>query len=117
MCVCLCAHASFRVCNPPLTINNNDREVSSGFFYSSAEEREKLVSSERRFTDEKVTTKTSFSPPLCLACNMCGWVGVGERGKAWGQAGAPLSSFPVDSTRILTRNTTHVQRRNNNANR
>lgn len=30
------------------------REVSSGFYYSSAEEREKLVASERKFTDEKV---------------------------------------------------------------
>lgn len=29
-------------------------EVSSGFYYSNAEEREKLVASERKFTDEKV---------------------------------------------------------------
>ena len=30
-------------------------EVSAGFYYSSAEEREKFVDSERKFTDEKVT--------------------------------------------------------------
>ncbi|CAG8497539.1 316_t:CDS:10 [Ambispora gerdemannii] len=29
-------------------------EINSGFFYSSAEQREKLVQSERKFTDEKV---------------------------------------------------------------
>ena len=29
-------------------------EISAGFFYSSAEEREKLVEGERKFTDEKV---------------------------------------------------------------
>lgn len=29
-------------------------EVNSGFFYKSAEEREKLVSAERKFTDDKV---------------------------------------------------------------
>ena len=29
-------------------------EIQSGFFYSTAGEREKLVESERKFTDEKV---------------------------------------------------------------
>merc|ERR1719352_597279 len=29
-------------------------EVNAGFFYSSAEQRDRLVESERRFTDEKV---------------------------------------------------------------
>ena len=32
----------------------NFSEVNSGFFYKSAEEREKLVAAERKFTDEKV---------------------------------------------------------------
>ena len=32
----------------------HDSEVNSGFFYSSSEQREKLVESERKFTDEKV---------------------------------------------------------------
>ena len=31
-----------------------DSEVNSGFFYKSAEEREKLVAAERKFTDDKV---------------------------------------------------------------
>ena len=35
-------------------INKCDSEVNSGFFYSSAEQREKLVESERKFTDERV---------------------------------------------------------------
>ena len=38
------------------------REVSSGFFYSSAGEREKLVSSERKFTDEKVGGRKALVP-------------------------------------------------------
>ena len=29
-------------------------EVNSGFFYKSAEEREKLVAAERKFTDDRV---------------------------------------------------------------
>ena len=29
-------------------------EVNSGFFYKSAEEREKLVAAERKFADDKV---------------------------------------------------------------
>lgn len=35
-------------------------EVASGFFYSNAEERERLVASERRFTDEKVRQVIDF---------------------------------------------------------
>ena len=40
-------------------------EASSGFFYSSAEEREKLVDSERRFTDEKVRQVIDFKRSVC----------------------------------------------------
>ena len=36
MCVCICS------------------EVNSGFFYKSAEEREKLVAAERKFVDDRV---------------------------------------------------------------
>ncbi|CAG8514610.1 7963_t:CDS:2 [Paraglomus occultum] len=35
-------------------------EINSGFFYSSAEQREKLVESERKFTDEKVRKIVEF---------------------------------------------------------
>jgi T-complex protein 1 subunit zeta len=40
-------------------------EISAGFFYSSAEEREKLVESERKFTDEKVKQVIDFKRRVC----------------------------------------------------
>lgn len=40
-------------------------EISAGFFYSSAEEREKLVNSERVFTDEKVKQVIEFKRKVC----------------------------------------------------
>lgn len=39
-------------CN--VSLEYEKTEVNSGFFYSSAEQRERLVEAERRFTDEKV---------------------------------------------------------------
>ena len=42
-------------CGDVTTFNlTHDSEVNSGFFYKSAEEREKLVTAERKFTDDKV---------------------------------------------------------------
>jgi T-complex protein 1 subunit zeta len=40
-------------------------EISAGFFYSSAEEREKFVESERKFTDEKVKQVIDFKRRIC----------------------------------------------------
>lgn len=40
-------------------------EVHSGFFWSSAEQREKLISSERAFTDEKVMKIIELKKKLC----------------------------------------------------
>jgi T-complex protein 1 subunit zeta len=40
-------------------------EVNSGFFYSSAEQREKLVESERRFTDAKVKKIVELKNLVC----------------------------------------------------
>ncbi|CAN0160802.1 unnamed protein product, partial [Scytosiphon promiscuus] len=40
-------------------------EVQSGFFYSTAQEREKLVESERKFTDEKVMQVIEFKRKVC----------------------------------------------------
>jgi T-complex protein 1 subunit zeta len=40
-------------------------EVTAGFYYSSAEEREKMVESERRFTDEKVRQVIDFKRRIC----------------------------------------------------
>eukprot|EP01036_Dinobryon_divergens_P025460 gene25460-34011_t len=42
-------------------------EVSAGFYYSSAEEREKFVDSERKFTDEKVRQVIDFKRRICKA--------------------------------------------------
>lgn len=40
-------------------------EISAGFFYSSADERERLVESERKFTDEKVRSIIDFKRRVC----------------------------------------------------
>lgn len=40
-------------------------EVNSGFFYKSAEEREKLVVSERKFTDDKVQKIIALKRKVC----------------------------------------------------
>ena len=40
-------------------------EVNSGFFYSSAEQREKLVESERKFTDAKVRKIIELKKAVC----------------------------------------------------
>lgn len=40
-------------------------EISAGFYYSSAEEREKFVESERKFTDEKVRQVIEFKRRVC----------------------------------------------------
>ncbi|KAI5475602.1 chaperonin-containing t-complex zeta subunit, Cct6 [Pseudohyphozyma bogoriensis] len=42
-------------------------EVNSGFFYSSAEQREKLVESERKFTDAKVRKIIELKKAVCDA--------------------------------------------------
>eukprot|EP00607_Mallomonas_marina_P008019 CAMPEP_0182417632 /NCGR_PEP_ID=MMETSP1167-20130531/2084_1 /TAXON_ID=2988 /ORGANISM="Mallomonas Sp, Strain CCMP3275" /LENGTH=544 /DNA_ID=CAMNT_0024591327 /DNA_START=39 /DNA_END=1673 /DNA_ORIENTATION=+ len=40
-------------------------EVQAGFFYSNAEDREKLIESERKFTDEKVRQIIAFKRTVC----------------------------------------------------
>ena len=50
------------------TIHSRDshrREVNSGFFYSSAEQREKLVESERKFVDAKVKKIVELKNLVC----------------------------------------------------
>lgn len=44
-------------------------EVHSGFFWSSAEQREKLIASERAFTDEKVRKVIEFKRKVCEGTN------------------------------------------------
>jgi len=50
-------------CNVSLEYEKS--EVSSGFFYSNADEREKLVSAERKFTDDKVRQIIDFKREVC----------------------------------------------------
>ena len=40
-------------------------EINSGFYYSNAEDRDKLVDSERKFTDEKVNAVIAFKRAVC----------------------------------------------------
>lgn len=54
------------------------REVNSGFFYSSAEQREKLVESERRFVDAKLKKIVELKN---LVCDQA--VGSGEKQKSF----------------------------------
>ena len=44
---------------------NDNSEVNSGFFYSSAEQREKLVESERRFIDAKLKKIVELKNQVC----------------------------------------------------
>lgn len=42
-------------------------EVNAGFFYKTADEREKLVKAERKFTDDKVQQVIDFKKKVCDA--------------------------------------------------
>merc|ERR1712166_1664795 len=44
-------------------------EVHSGFFWSNADQREKLIASERQFTDDKVNQIVAFKEKLCKGTN------------------------------------------------
>lgn len=44
---------------------SNFREVSSGFFYKSAEEREKLVKAERKFIEDRVNKIIDLKKRVC----------------------------------------------------
>lgn len=55
-------------------------EVNSGFFYSSAEERSKLVEAERRFTDEKVLKIIELKRQVCTPENGRSFVVLNQKG-------------------------------------
>lgn len=55
-------------------------EVNSGFFYSSAEQREKLVESERKFIDARVKKIIEFKKSVCDG-NKKGFVIINQKGK------------------------------------
>lgn len=50
-------------CNVSMEYENT--EITSGFYYSSAEQREKLVEGERKFTEEKVRQVIDFKRKVC----------------------------------------------------
>lgn len=54
-------------------------EVNSGFFYSNAEEREKLVASERSFIDERVRKIVELKKKMCDGTDK-GFVIVNQKG-------------------------------------
>lgn len=54
-------------------------EVNSGFFYSSAEERERLVNAERKFTDDKVRKIIDLKTTVCAGTKK-GFVVVNQKG-------------------------------------
>lgn len=62
-------------CN--VTFEYEKTEVQSGFFYSNAEEREKLVESERKWLDERCKAVIDFKRSVCKDGQVCFIVGFG----------------------------------------
>ncbi|KAJ3034961.1 T-complex protein 1 subunit zeta [Rhizophlyctis rosea] len=54
-------------------------EINSGFFYSSAEQREKLVESERKFVDARLAKIVEFKKQVCDGNNK-GFVIINQKG-------------------------------------
>merc|ERR1712121_37257 len=65
------------VCN--VSMEYEKSEVNSGFFYKSADEREKLVAAERKFTDDKVRQVIAFKKALCDGTDK-GFVVINQKG-------------------------------------
>ncbi|KAH3902053.1 chaperonin-containing T-complex subunit CCT6 SCDLUD_001864 [Saccharomycodes ludwigii] len=55
-------------------------EVNSGFFYSSAEERDKLAASERKFVDEKLKKIIDLKNEVCGLDSNKGFVIINQKG-------------------------------------
>ena len=69
-------------CNVSLEYEKS--EVNSGFFYKSAEEREKLVKAERAFCDDKVQQVSRLESAVCLP-SFLSWYG--DMGRSRGEGG------------------------------
>lgn len=65
-------------CN--VSLEYEKTEVNSGFFYSSTEQRERLVDAERRFTDEKVKKIIEFKRQVCTPENKKTFVVFNQKG-------------------------------------
>merc|ERR1719401_1044911 len=55
-------------------------EVNAGFFYSSAQQRDKLVESERKFTDDKVRKVIELKRKVCTEENKKNFVVLNQKG-------------------------------------
>ena len=55
-------------------------EVNSGFFWSNAEQREKIIESERKFTDDKVRKIVELKRKLCTKENGKNFIVVNQKG-------------------------------------
>lgn len=66
------------ICN--ISMEYEKTEVSSGFFYKNAGEREKMVHAERKFTDNKVRSIIEFKKRVCTPENGKTFVIVNQKG-------------------------------------
>ncbi|KAH9261786.1 T-complex protein 1, zeta subunit [Batrachochytrium salamandrivorans] len=71
-------NALILTCNVSLEYEKS--EVASGFFYKSAEERERMVSAERKFVDDKVKQLVDFAKDVCTPENGLTLVVVNQKG-------------------------------------
>lgn len=55
-------------------------EINSGFYYSSAEQRDKLVESERRFVDDKLRKIVELKKEVCGSDGKKGFVIINQKG-------------------------------------
>merc|ERR1712118_437895 len=65
-------------CNVSLEYEKS--EVNAGFFYSSAEQRDRLVESERQFTDAKVRKIIELKKKVCTEENKKSFVVINQKG-------------------------------------
>merc|ERR1712187_438592 len=65
-------------CN--VSLESEKSEVNAGFFYSSSEQRDRLVESERRFTDEKVQKIIELKKAVCTEENKKNFVIINQKG-------------------------------------
>jgi len=66
------------VCN--VSLEYEKTEVNSGFFYKTAEEREKLVAAERAFIDERVKKIIELKKKVCTPENGKGFILINQKG-------------------------------------
>lgn len=55
-------------------------EVNSGFFYKTAEEREKLVLAERKFIEDRVAKVIEFKRKVCAGDDKKSFVIINQKG-------------------------------------